>query len=88
MGVMGFTNAIIRKDLWEKRNFNEKYGLGGEDGEWANYWFSKGYKAARDIKFSVYHSHGLGYKQLKQQWENWRSSDKPQPFKQLDFRKK
>ena len=88
MGVMGFTNAIIKKDLWQERNFNEAYGLGGEDGEWANYWFSKGYKAVRDIRFSVYHSHGLGYKQLKQQWEHWRSLDKPQPFKPLDFRKK
>lgn len=87
MGVLGFTNAIIRKDLWEKRNFNEAYGLGGENGEWASYWFSKGYKAMRDIRFSVYHSHGLGYKQLKQQWEYWRSLDKPQPFKFPDFRK-
>lgn len=88
MGVMGFTNAIIRKDLWEKRNFNEAYGLGGEDGEWANYWFDRGYKAVRDIEFSVYHSHRLGYRQLKQQWEYWRSLDKPHPFKPLDFRKK
>lgn len=88
MGVLGFTNAIIRKDLWEQRNFNEAYGLGGEDGEWASYWFSKDYKAVRDIKFSVYHSHGLGYKQLKQQWEYWRTLDKPQPFKFPDFRKK
>lgn len=88
MGVMGFTNAIIRKDLWKKRNFNEEYGYGGEDGEWANYWFDKGYKVMRDIKFSVYHSHGLSYRQLKQQWVYWRSVDKPQPFKPLDFRKK
>jgi len=88
MGVMGFTNAIIRKDLWGKRNFNEEYGLGGEDGEWANYWFQKGYQAIRDIKFSVYHFHGLDYKQLKQQWEHWRSLNRPQPFKPLDFRKK
>ena len=88
MGVLGFTNAIIKKDLWKQRNFNEKYGFGGEDGEWANYWFNKGYKAARDIKFSAYHSHGLDYGQLKQQWMYWHSLNKPRPFKPLDFRKK
>ena len=28
MGVLGFTNAIIRKDLWDKHHFDESYGLG------------------------------------------------------------
>ncbi len=88
MGVLGFTNAIIKKNLWEQKNFNEAYGAGGEDSEWANYWFQKGYKAIRDIKFSIYHSHGLGYKQLKKQWEHWKSIDKPQLFKFPDYRKK
>ena len=31
MGVLGFTNAIVRRDLWEQYNFNEAYGNGGED---------------------------------------------------------
>lgn len=88
MGVLGFTNAIIRKDLWGKHNFDESYGLGGEDGEWAKYWFDRGFNVARDVKFSVYHSHGLNYKQLKQQQKNWESLSKPQPFKELEFRKK
>ncbi|MDI6717973.1 MAG: glycosyltransferase family A protein [Patescibacteria group bacterium] len=59
MGVMGFTNAIILKDLWNRRKFNEAYGMRGEDGEWADYWFSKGYKAIRDANFTVRHSHNL-----------------------------
>lgn len=88
MGVLGFTNAIIRKDLWEKHNFDENYGLGGEDGEWAGYWFLKGYKAVKDIKFSVYHSHGLNRKQLVEQWEYWKSLSKPQPFIFPKFRRK
>lgn len=88
MGVIGNTNAIIKKDLWEKYHFNEEYGMGGEDGEWANYWFEKGYKAVRDIKFSVYHSHKLNFKQLKQQWEHWVSLNKPQPFVFQKYRKK
>jgi len=88
MGVMGFTNAIIRKDLWEKRKFNEAYGLGGEDQEWAAYWLSKGYCAIRDIRFSVYHSHGLGLKGLRRQFQYWKLLERPQPFKFPEFRNK
>ncbi len=88
MGVMGFTNAIIRKDLWEKRKFNEAYGLGGEDQEWTAYWLSKGYCAIRDIRFSVYHSHGLGLKGLIRQFQYWKSLEKSQPFKFPEFRNK
>jgi len=88
MGILGFTNAIIRKDLWEERNFNEDYGLGGEDGEWAGYWFERGCVVVRDIKFSVYHSHGLGLRELRMQYRYWKSLDKPQAFKFPEFRKK
>lgn len=86
MGVLGFTNAVIRRDLWETHNFNEAYGAGGEDGEWAGHWFARGYKAIRDIRFSVYHSHGLGLQQLLEQWRYWASLDKPRPFHPLSFR--
>lgn len=88
MGVMGFTNAAIRRDLWEERRFNEGYGLGGEDGEWARYWFEKGFKAVRDMKFSVYHSHGLGLINLIKEFKYWSSLDKSQPFRIPEFRKK
>lgn len=88
MGVMGFTNAIIRKDLWKKRRLNEDYGLGGEDQEWAAYWIAAGYVAIRDIRFSVYHSHGLGLRRLMRQFEYWKSLDRPQPFKFPEFRDK
>lgn len=87
MGVLGFTNAIIRKDLWDKKHLNEKYAGGGEDGEWAGYWLEKGYKIIFDPAFAVCHSHHLGlwgwYKQLK----HWKSTSKPQPFTPLSFRK-
>lgn len=87
MGVMGFTNAIISKELWNKRKFNEEYGMGGEDGEWANYWFARGYKAIRDIRFSVYHSHNLGPIGWYRQFQYWKSLSRPQPFKFLTYRK-
>ncbi|MDP3794896.1 MAG: glycosyltransferase family A protein [bacterium] len=87
LGVLGFTNAIIRKDLWQQRPFNEEYGAGGEDGEWAGYWLSKGYTIMRDPRFTVMHSHYLGlwgwYRQLKY----WKSSARPHPFAPLRFRR-
>lgn len=86
MGVMGFTNAIILKELWSKRKFNETYGLGGEDSEWANYWFRRGYKAIRDIRFSVSHSHNLGPVGWYKQFQYWKSLSRPQPFRFLSYR--
>ncbi len=88
MGVLGFTNAAIRRDLWEKHHFDEAYGLGGEDGEWARFWFARSYVAVRDVSFSVSHSHSLGFWGLRQQWKYWASLSKPQPFKHPEFRKK
>jgi hypothetical protein len=86
MGILAFTNAIIRRDLWERYPFNENYGLGGEDMEWAGYWLQKGFVVIRDRNVCVYHSHGLGLKQLFQQRKNWISLAEPQPFRVTEFR--
>ena len=87
-GVLGNTNSIIRRDLWEQHNFDNRYGLGGEDEEWADYWLSKGYKAVRDLKFGVYHSHYLNLRGILAQLRYWRSLKNPQPFKFPEFRTK
>ena len=87
MGVLGFTNALIRKDLWEQYHFNEAYGAGGEDGEWAAYWFSRGYAAIRDDRFMVRHSHYLGFLDWMRQFKNWKSLGSPRPFAPLRFRR-
>jgi len=87
MGVLGFTNAIIRKDLWEQRKFNEAYGAGGEDGEWAGYWISKGYAVVRDSRFTVMHSHKLSLFGWYKQFKEWRSLGAPKKFSSLGFRK-
>ena len=90
MGVMGFTNAVILRELWNKRIFNEDYGAGGEDGEWANYWFIRGYRAVKDEKFTVFHSHNLGLLEWYRQYRYWKALVRPRPFnpKELDFRNK
>ncbi|HLN19233.1 MAG TPA: hypothetical protein VK255_03645, partial [Patescibacteria group bacterium] len=87
-GVLGFTNAIVRRDLWQKYQFNENYGLGGEDTEWAGHWMAKSYVAIKDVKFSVEHSHSLGLLAFIKQWKYWYSLGKPQKFGELEHRKK
>lgn len=86
MGVLGFTNAIIKKDLWQERHFNEDFGAGGEDGEWASYWLKRGYIIIKDRKFMVYHSHGLGPIGWFKQWQYWKSLSSSRPFKRPNFR--
>lgn len=87
LGVLGFTNAIVRKNLWQLRKFEEAYGAGGEDGEWAAYWMARGYKVIKDKKFSVMHSHYLSLRGWRKQLAYWRSLNHPRPFVPLDFRK-
>lgn len=89
LGVMGFINAIILKELWDKRNFNENYGAGGEDGEWASFWLGRGYKAVKDEKFTVFHSHNLNLIGWLRQIRYWKSTNSPRQFNHeiFSFRK-
>lgn len=87
MGTLGFTNAVIRKELWEKYHFNEAYGAGGEDGEWAGYWLGHGYTIIRDDRFMVQHSHYLGFWGWISEFKNWKSLAAPRSFTPLRFRR-
>jgi rhamnosyltransferase len=86
VGVLGFTNAIIRQDLWKLHHIDESYAGGGEDGEWARYWFSKGLCAVKDLRFTVLHSHNLSFSGWKAQIKHWRSITKPSPFTHHTYR--
>lgn len=89
MGIMGATNCVLRKSLWEKHNFDERYELGGEDGEWAAWALAHGYKIICEPGFVVRHSHGNGWKELKKQREYWKKLGGPTKFSReaLSFRK-
>jgi rhamnosyltransferase len=87
LGLLGFTNAIIRKDLWKKRSLNEAFGSGGDDRDWANYWFKKGFYTIKDHRFAVYHSHGLGFLQFIQQYEHRKILDQPYNYRRQSYRK-
>jgi len=67
---IGNTNAIIRRDLWEKHHFDESLKV-SEDLEWSLYWKKKGYMIINDTKFSVYHAHNLGPIGLFKQEFGW-----------------
>ncbi len=81
MGGFGTTNAIIRKNLWEKYHFNKAFEMGGEDGDWAKHWVAKGYKIIHNPKFKVYHSHNLGLTGQIKQFIGWIKMGKPRSFK-------
>jgi len=86
MGILGMTNAIIRKDLWNQHNFNEAYGAGGEDGEWAQYFFEKGYEVVWDPKFAVRHAHYIKTKKaMQKQFEEWGKMKSPRQFQNTNF---
>jgi len=79
-GALGFTNAIIRRDLWEKYPLNEDFAGGGEDVDWAWHWLDKGYLIVREPDFVVYHSHNLGLVDLIKQYVGWKKMTKPGKF--------
>ena len=81
------SGQVCSFDSKEQKGLSSDYGVGGEDGEWAAYWFAKGYCVIREPKFSVRHSHYLGLQGWIAQGRNWKSLAEPHPFRPLGFRK-
>lgn len=73
-GLLGTTNAMIRKRLWEDYHFDESIndGHGGEDSDWAWHFVKHGYKIIHDPRFRVRHSHHLRLRDTFWQIRNWR----------------
>jgi rhamnosyltransferase len=88
-GILQFSNAIFKKEFWDKKNFDERYGLGGEDYEWAVYWLNKGYKIVLEKKMTLFHSHYLNLWEWVEQFMHWMEVLKPHKFdtQKLKFRK-
>lgn len=85
-GALGFTNAVIRKDLYDLEPINEDYAGGGEDTVWLNHWLGLGYKVIKHKNFSVHHSHYLGIIGWYKQWRHWKGNATPQPFRHQTYR--
>lgn len=52
------TNSIIRRDLWEKYQFDESLS-GAEDYDWGLEMRSRGYKVVKDPGFMIRHYHKI-----------------------------
>jgi GT2 family glycosyltransferase len=89
-GVFCAVNIAMRRALWEEHPFDERFGAGGEDGEWALWALSQGYSIVSEPRFVVRHSHGLGtFSQARQQKRLWATHSEPRPFtrEELSFRR-
>jgi hypothetical protein len=89
MGVLGATNCAIRREIFLRHNFDERFECGGEDEEMGKWILEHNYKIICDWKFAVYHSHGLKFKDLKKQIHYWSQLKNPTKFSRdkLHFRK-
>jgi glycosyltransferase involved in cell wall biosynthesis len=85
LGILGNTNSAIRKSLWVRHHWNEKWAGGGEDYEWASWALKQGYGIICDYHFAVYHSHGLKLRQMINQNKHWMRAHAPSKFKQTDL---
>jgi glycosyltransferase involved in cell wall biosynthesis len=85
-GVFGATNIAVRRSVWAKHHFNEAFGAGGEDNEWASWAISHGYDIIRDPAFTVRHSHYLRtLRQSMRMLNFWLKTSKPRPFRHEDL---
>jgi len=68
------TNAIIRRDCWQKYKFDENLKDGCEDYDWACEMLARGYDVVKDPGFGVFHSHYLlgrpGYMFMHRKWKS------------------
>lgn len=86
-GALGFTNALIRKNLYATHPIDERYAGGGEDTVWLTHHLANGFHVIKHRDFSVHHSHYLGGIGWYKQWRHWKSNTTPQPFTHLTYRK-
>jgi len=89
MGVLGATNCAIRKSIWEQHHFDERFECGGEDGEMARWIQEHNYQIVCDWQFAVYHSHGMNFRGMREQFRYWSRLGGPTTFNRdkIKFRK-
>lgn len=72
MGMLGHTNALVPRVLWQQHPYDERYVEGGEDLQWARFWLQKGYRVVFEPRFAVRHSHSLSLGAFIGQWRHWK----------------
>lgn len=71
-GILSCSNAAIRKNVWDRFQFREEAGNGGEDVLMAWNILNNNLKVVKNKKMVVYHSHGKNIEQFKKELENWK----------------
>jgi len=72
MGIMGMTNAMVRRSFLEEDPFDESYGNGGEDYHWTKIQLEKHRRVLHVSSFAVRHAHYLSsWRELQLQKEHW-----------------
>jgi rhamnosyltransferase len=86
LGTFSATCHAARRSTWMEHPFDEQYGMGGEDVEWAAWAMTQGKAIVYDHRFTVRHSHGLNAWQLYKQIKEWQAMLEPQPFDRRNIR--
>lgn len=71
-GILSCSNALIRRDLWEKHKFKEVLGKGGEDVELAYRILNDGFNIIKEPNLLVMHSHGSKLFKFIKEFKGWR----------------
>jgi glycosyltransferase involved in cell wall biosynthesis len=71
LGHMGATNCAVRTSIALRNPFDERFGHGGEDYQWALWAINNHYTIVRDPRLAIYHSHGLSLGRLIAQYRKW-----------------
>lgn len=86
IGVMSANCSIVKHEAWKKLGgYDERFAGGGEDRVMAQSMLDHKMLIMREPLCSVFHSHGLSFKNSLRQWLHWGEVAKqPTPFKTTD----
>lgn len=72
IGIMAANGSIVKRETWQQLGgYDERYAAGGEDRALARSMLDKGVVIVREPLCSVFHSHGLNFKNTVKQWIHW-----------------
>lgn len=79
-GMLGANCSIVNRSVWKKLGgYDEQYAGGGEDTALARAMLQQGFTVVREPLCSVFHSHGLNFRNSWRQWLHWLEVSKAQP---------
>lgn len=71
-GILSCSNAMLRREIWEKHKFKEALGHGGEDVEMAYRIINDNFWIVKAPELLVKHSHGSSLIKFINEFKGWR----------------